>query len=472
MGICRQIFKAAILALMLVFMAGLFKNLAATDTVSNEVIVKMLPGKSVGSAIASINGTVIDTIPGTNIFLVAYPDSLTQPQVLSQLQDNSEVGIVDLNHILEFPELNQMSQSLPDQTAPTFLMGESPAGYYDGASYDAILADSAHKISTGDGILVAIIDNGMDFDHPLLSNAFMSHGYDYIDNDTIAAEESGSFLGHGTFVAGIIMRIAPGCQIIPLRAFDEEGYGNTFDIAEAIYGAIDGGADVINMSFSMDIDNGILKDAIEAAFDANISMAAAAGNNGSNTTVYPADYRGVIAVSALDSVDLIADFSNYGDMIDVCAPGVNIYSSLTGDYDWGTWSGTSFTAPMAAATCALLLQLEPNLAPERTEEVIQNTATTGLQWGAVTPVDSCYGYGMLNALEAVSQFNKGDVDNSKLIDILDVTYLEDYIYLSGPAPVPLPEIGDLDCSGNVDIEDMIILINYLNNGGPAPQPCQ
>jgi hypothetical protein len=127
---------------------------------------------------------------------------------------------------------------------------------------------------------------------------------------------------------------------------------------------------------------------------------------------------------------------------------------------------------MTAATCALLLQLEPNLAPDRAEEVILYTATTGLQWGEVTPDDSCYGCGMLNALEAVSQFNKGDVDNSRLIDILDVNYLEDYIYMSGPAPIPLPEIGDLDCSGNVDIEDMIILINYLNNGGPAPEPCQ
>jgi subtilisin family serine protease len=464
--------KAAVLALVLIFLAMPLNDSRAADSIGGQVIIKMLPNKSVGGAISAINGTVTDTIQGANVFLIEYPDSLSQLWVISELSDNSDVVIVEPNHVLQVPELMQMSQSFPDQNSPAFLMGESPISYYGNPDYDAIKADSAHKIATGNNVVVAIIDNGVDFDHPLFSDAFKYHGYDFVDDDTVAAEEPGSFLGHGTFVTGIIVRIAPDCRIIPLRAFDEEGYANVFNVAAAIYRAIDDSARIINMSFSVDVDNAILSEAIETAFNAGISMAAAAGNGGINTTVYPADYRGVFAVSAIDSLELIAGFSNYGDMIDICAPGVNIYSSLTGDYEWGTWSGTSFSAPMVSATCALLLELEPNLDPIRMMEVIQNTADTDLQWGTVTPDDIYYGFGRVDALAAVIEFNKGDVDYSMEVDELDVFYLQDFLYQNGPAPVPLPEVGDLDCSGSVNLDDMIILINYLSNGGPAPIPCE
>lgn len=472
MGDCNKIFKAVISALVLILLAMPFHDLRATESVSGQIIIKMLPGKSIGETISIIEGAVVDTIEGTNIYLISYPDSLAQSQVITQLTSDTCVDYVEANHIVEVPELEQSSQIMPDQNCPTFLSGQSPASYYGEPGYDAILADSAHAIATGDNILIGIIDNGIDFDHPLLANAIQNHGYDFVDNDTIAAEDSGAYYGHGTFVAGIIVRIAPDCKIVPIRAFNEDGYANIFDVTRAIYWAIDNNIRVLNMSFSIDTDNDVLEEAIEAAVDANICMAAAVGNDGISTTVYPGDYRGVIAVSAIDTLEYIADFSNYGSMVDVCAPGVNIYSSITGDYDWGIWSGTSFSTPMVAATCALLLELEPNIGSVRMMEIIENTADTVLQWGTITPHDNYYGYGKLNALEAVTEFFKGDVDFSYSIDGLDIEYMENYIYMNGPAPVPLPKVGDLDCSGSIDLEDMIILINYLNNGGPAPEPCE
>ncbi|HDS00733.1 MAG TPA: hypothetical protein ENO22_14115 [candidate division Zixibacteria bacterium] len=458
-----------IVPLLGIIMAG---HAIAESTASQQVIVEIGVGKSAQEAAAAINGTVIDSIPGKLIYLLSFPDSQELSQTLTTLYENANVDTAQPNHIVGFTEIDQVDQVIPDQSAPPLLQGTSPANYYGHAGYDAIGADSAHKVSTGENIIVAIIDNGIDFEHPLFNGAFECNGYDFVDDDPLPAEDSGLYYGHGTFVAGIIMRVAPDCKLIPYRAFDEDGSGSVFNITRAVYRAIEDSARVLNMSFSMTSDNLILKDAIDAAFDANIAMAAAPGNDSSYVSVYPADYRGVIAVSAIDSMDLISDFSNYGDLIDICAPGEDIYSSLAGSYQWGTWSGTSFSAPMAAGVSALILSLEPNLTTSRVEQVLAGTAETELVWGTVVPDDSLYGHGRLDALEAVSEFNRGDVDCSGEINAIDKAYLQDYIYQYGPAPIPLPKVGDLDCSGEVDLTDYMILINYLENGGPKPTPCE
>ncbi|MBD3218423.1 MAG: S8 family serine peptidase [candidate division Zixibacteria bacterium] len=458
-----------ILPVLLLFFAG---QVFATDLVSQQAIAKIGAGKSAQQAAQAVNGTISDSIPGKMTYLISFPDSLTVSQALSTLNGNSNVDTAEANHIMEFTEIDQVDMVIPDQNDPPLLKGSSPPNFYGHPGYDAIKADSAHKISEGENVVVAIIDNGIDFDHPLFDSVFKDNGYDFVDDDTSAAEDSGSYYGHGTFVAGIIMRIAPKCKLIPYRAFDEDGSGNVFDIASAIYRAVSDTAHVLNLSFSMTTNNAILKNAISAAFDADISMAAAPGNDSSDVTVYPADYKGVVGVSAIDTLDVISDFSNYGDLIDICAPGEDVYSSLAGDYEWGTWSGTSFSAPMATGVMALMLSLEPNLDPVRVEEVLQGAAETDLQWGTVVPDDSLYGYGRVDALAAVSELNKGDVDYSGEINDTDMSYMEQHLYDDGPAPVPLPNVGDLDCSGDVDLADYQILINYLNYGGPKPTPCE
>ena len=445
---------------------------SANDYVNQQAIVKIGAAKSVQQAAAAVNGSIIDSIPGQSIYLISYPDSLSGSQALSELNNDTNVVTAQSNHLVAFTELSQVSQSLPDQSDPPLLYGSSPPNYFGHPGYDLIEVDSAHKISTGEDVVVAIIDNGIDFDHPLFDGVFAGSGFDFVDNDTLPAEDSGSLFGHGTFVAGIVIRIAPDCKLLPLRAFDEDGWGNVFDIAEAVYYAIDAEAQVLNMSFGFTTDNLILNEAIDAAFDANIAMAAAAGNDSSEVATYPAKYKGVITVSSLDTLDVISDFSNYGDFIDICAPGEQIYSSLAGYHEWGTWSGTSFSAPMASGVCALLLYLEPALDSDRIEELIQLTAEKELQWGTVVPDDFEYGHGRLSPISAVSEFNKGDVDCSGVIDNIDKFYLQEYLYEQGPPPLPKPEVGDLDCSGDVDITDYIILINYIENGGPKPTPCE
>jgi subtilisin family serine protease len=458
-----------ILPLLWIIMIG---HAVAQDAVNQQAIVRIGAGKSVQQAIEAIDGTVIDTIPGKPIYLVSFPEALNLTEALTALNANPDVDTSQANHIVEFTEINQVDQVIPDQSAPPLLQGTSPASYYGHAGYDAIRADSAHRISTGEDVFVAFIDNGIDFDHPLFESAIGNYGYDFVDNDTLPAEDSGLYYGHGTFVAGIILRVAPDCKLIPYRAFDEDGRGTVFNITKAVYRAIDDSARILNMSFSVLADNAILRDAIDAASNADIAMVAAPGNDSSYVAVYPAGYNDVIAVSAIDSMDVISDFSNYGQLIDICAPGENIYSSLAGYYQWGTWSGTSFSAPMAAGASALILSLEKNLTSSRVEQVLMGTAETELQWGTVVPDDSLYGYGCLDALEAVSEFNKGDVDFSGEINNTDKSYLEEYLYLYGPAPVPLPKVGDLDCSGEVNLTDYMILINYLESGGPRPTPCE
>jgi serine protease len=458
-----------ILPLLWIIMMG---HAAAQDAANQQAIVQIGPGKSMQQAAQAIDGTVIDSIPGKLTYLLSFSDSLSLNDALTTLNANPNVDTTQPNHIVGFTEINQVDQVIPDQSAPPLLQGSSPANYYEHAGYDAIGADSAHRISTGENVIVAFIDNGIDFDHPLLEGVIGNCGYDFIDNDTLPAEDSGLYYGHGTFVAGIILRVAPDCKLIPYRTFDGDGWGTVFNISKAVYRAIDDSVRVLNMSFSLSADNTILKNAINAAFNADIAMTAAPGNDSNNVSVYPAGYNGVIAVSSIDSMDVISDFSNYGQLIDICAPGEDVYSSLAGYYQWGTWSGTSFSAPMAAAVSGLILSVEPNLTSSRVEQVLTGTAETELQWGTVVPDDSLYGYGRLDALAAVSEFNKGDVDCSGEINNTDKSYLEDYLYQYGPAPIPLPKIGDLDCSGEVDLTDYMILINYLESGGPKPTPCE
>ncbi|MFH2037207.1 MAG: S8 family serine peptidase [Candidatus Zixiibacteriota bacterium] len=449
-----------------------FQLLMADNFQPNILIIKMESNKSIQSILDDINGTVIDSIEGQNIYLVSSVRSFNADSMASSVCQNQGVLFAQPNYLADIPEGNQISQSFPDDRRPSLVYNISPPDYFGQDNILTINSDDANLISTGEGVLIGIIDNGIAFEHPLFQGFIANNGYDFNDNDTDPSEEPGIAFGHGTFVAGLIKRVAPDCQIVPLRAFNGDGLGTVFSIAQAIYWAIDNDLNILNMSFSLNTTEFLIAEATRIASQNNIIMVASCGNDGLEIMTYPAAYNNVIAVTSIDKQELLADFSNYGKYLDVCAPGVDIYSSLAGEYEWGTWSGTSFSTPMVSAACALVSSIieDNGSIASRVKGIIRSSARTELLWGTVIPRDNEYGFGCLDAREAVISVVRGDVDNSGEINILDINYLVKYLYYNGPEPVPFTEIGDIDKSGIIDYNDIQALISLINSNNPGSPP--
>src|SRR5207247_2391810 len=150
-------------------------------------------------------------------------------------------------------------------------------------------------------------------------------------------------------------------QIMPFKILDADGLGHDSDIIAGVVWAADNGASVILMAFSNPGFSQSLQDAIDYAWDKNVVLVAATGNDGSNTATFPAGDKGVIGVSGTDQNDSLVKTSNYGSSVFVAAPGVDILGTYK-DQSYVTWSGTSGSAAMVAGTAALMRAVDSSLA--------------------------------------------------------------------------------------------------------------
>lgn len=236
---------------------------------------------------------------------------------------------------------------------------------------------------SGAPVIIAVLDSGVDVNHPDLKGRLVP-GVNTV-NPLKSARDSE---GHGTHVAGIAGATAnnglgvagvagiPGVKIMPVKVFD--GWdGTDTSISDGIIWAADHGARVINMSFGSWFHSEVLNEAIEYAYEKGVVMVAAAGNWASEDISYPAAISKVISVSATDREGSLAKFSSYGPLIDICAPGEEIYSSVWDPYKGSTYtemSGTSMASPMVAGLAALLLVKDPGLTVEDVRQIIEVTA--------------------------------------------------------------------------------------------------
>jgi len=183
----------------------------------------------------------------------------------------------------------------------------------------------------------------------------------FIDQETSPFIDGAAY-GHGTMVAGLVHRIAPGATLVPIRAFHNDGSGSMADVIQGIYYATDTAkVNVITMSFSSPSNSDDLKNAIAYAQSKGVICVASVSNSDSSTLVYPAAEDGVIGIAATDYADAKASFSDYGNDVNLAAPGVDITSTYprdtTGRDHWAMCSGTSFSTPIVAGTVALLKTL-------------------------------------------------------------------------------------------------------------------
>ena len=290
---------------------------------------------------------------------------------------------------------------------------------------EVLEAEEVWENSTGAGITVAIVDSGVDSFHEDLKEGIV-----YIDS-VIPDSEYGvgqrfdgaykgpeDYFGHGTHVAGIIgarkngigcTGIAPDCKIISIKALEKQGStgkGKTSWVASAIRLAVEQGADVINLSLGgSSVKNELLYTVIKEAVDKGIAVVCAAGNiTGTQMVFYPGAYEETIAVSALKAsgagVTFASSYSNYGEWIDISAPGSSIVSTVPGGY--GTKSGTSMACPMVTGGIALLLQEDKGLT---TEEICSLLYSSASDLGD-TGKDAWYGYGALNLKQLFEKYRE------------------------------------------------------------------
>jgi thermitase len=279
-----------------------------------------------------------------------------------------------------------------------------------------IKATTAWDETRGDpDVVIAIIDSGVDMTHPELLGKFVSTGRDFANEDDDATDDH----WHGTHTAGIaaadtnngegIAGVAWDCKILPVKVTDADGSGYYSWIIDGIIWATDQGADVINLSLGGDFDDPFLEDACKYAFDQNVVVVAAAGNE-AGRVLYPAAYDNyVLAVAATDYSDEPADFSNFGPEVDVAAPGIYILGPAPQWYVGEGYlpylfaSGTSEAVPHVAGLAALIKSLKPELEASEIMKIIRYTADD-VNRSTLPGRDDHIGYGRINMERALAPY--------------------------------------------------------------------
>lgn len=271
-------------------------------------------------------------------------------------------------------------------------------------AHSKIEVDYAWNTTTGNtGLLVAVVDTGIDYNHPDLASNYAALGYDWVNNDPDPIDDH----GHGTHCAGIIaaeLNNSIGTaglaqvKIMTEKAFNQFGEGWDDDLASAIIHAVDQGANIISNSWGASGESALIHEAIAYAYSRGVLVIGAAGNDASSFNHYPAAYEEVVAVSATDENDNPTSFTNFGDWVEIAAPGLNIFSTFWDD-SYTYMSGTSMSAPHIAGVAALIWSRFPWMTCDHVRAQLRYTAEDLGDSG----FDIYYGYGRVNARRAVQQ---------------------------------------------------------------------
>jgi len=427
--------RIALIVAMIVLMLGAANPAAA----QNRYIVQSTGGLLSVLNLCSLLGCQVQgTLDGTigQTFLVTSTGNLLTG-TLTLAESLLGITSIEVDRLLPIP--------LPSlQSIPSGLYDKTPVNYYGMVVWHGYAAQPAAQIirlqdaQNGFGIagkgIVAVIDTGVDPNHPVLYPILLQ-GYDFmrnqpgasewldvsgmqsgytdagtqnqqpgyvqqstaavLDQSTAAVLDGSPYVafGHGTMTSGLVHLVAPKAKILPLKAFSANGTGYLANIVAALYYAVQHGANVVNMSFDLTSSSPSLNKAVSYANKAGVVLVAAAGNENTNAPVYPAAISGsVVGIASTTDWDARSSFSNYGSYdVWIAAPGEFVISTYPG----GTYaisSGTSFSAPLVAGTAALMLNAKSSLN--------QSQAASALSHAVQLTPD--LNHGRLDAYQAIS----------------------------------------------------------------------
>ncbi len=404
---------------------------------------------------------------GQGLYVVGIPDGSNTTAVVAALQADPLVQSIEHDDPMAVAEATQGPDPRPHFGSVALNSAGQSYYYYNSVVWGAytdqpaaalIRTNDAHRFATGSGI-VAILDTGADFSHPVLAGSLIP-GFDFTrnwaggsdaadlygialadqsttpildqsttpilddsvvvnqsttpildDDDSIVLGQSTTPIldgykaphayGHGTMVAGLIHLVAPTAALMPVKVFSSDGTSSISLIVNGIYYAVDHGAKVINMSFELKSTSPELTNAINYAYAHNVIMVASAGNEGQALVVYPASYTQVTGVGSVNNNDLRSVFSNYGSVVNVAAPGEALVTTYPLNHYALGW-GTSFSTPLVSGAAALLVNMNPNINQSQAQTAIFKANAVGQGLGA----------GVLDLFQACFSFYSGGLGNN------------------------------------------------------------
>ncbi|MFB4165100.1 S8 family peptidase [Alteribacillus sp. JSM 102045] len=286
--------------------------------------------------------------------------------VLEVTLPKQAANALENNPNIEFIEENEEMETLEQQIPWGLDRLEAPDVHGDGIS--------------GNGVKVAVLDSGIDGNH---EDLHVAGGVSFVDSEPDPQTDRN---GHGTHVAGTIasldnntgvLGMSPQAELYAVKVLGADGSGDFSSIAQGLEWSIDNNMDIVNMSLGGTMGSQALEEASDNAYEAGITVIAAAGNSGSlgffNTINYPAKYDSVMAVGAVDENDNRASFSSVGEELEVMAPGVNVLSTTPND-NYEAFDGTSMASPHVAGAASLMLDNDPSLSSEEIRQKLNATA--------------------------------------------------------------------------------------------------
>lgn len=398
-------------------------NYDGADYIQNEVLVRTAPNFDLNALLAKQGSEILNEWSEINWSLVSVPADKDTLTFINELKNIQGVILAEPNFTFEVTK-----------TSPT---EKYPLQW----GFDNINAEAAWDITTGDSkVIVAIIDTGVQMDHPEFADKTFIAPYDATGENQPTIDLD----GHGTHVAGTaadngrtgeVAGVAWDCPIMPIRTQHSAGYIATSFLIDGMIHVANYVKEnteyraVVNMSIGGRRYNFSFKDAIDYAIEQDVLLVTSAGNDTKRIISYPSCYNGVVSVAANTPHNTKADFSTIGFWNSVSAPGVQIMSTFPGGYGYN--QGTSMASPHVAGAAALLLSKYPDLTALEVKNQIEQTAqdhgrgfTEELGYG-ILDVEAMLGdlkpmqYGSLDITTNIKETVDGDYVGVGVITLFD-----------------------------------------------------